>query len=217
MHRAVVAIFVLSLVGCDGGEVETDSDTDPVVSTGTAPVLTIEAPAVGDTQNDLTVTGMVVDPDQPLLAMAIKLKTSVGGRTLWEGNPDGAGDWTWTGGLALGTNTLTASTTDLQGNTASASVDVVVGVGNLPPNCSIVSPADHASFSSGRTIILEAWVNDPDEDEVALSWTSDIEGLLMTGALGSVVLTDGIHVITLAGDDGGGESCSDSIDITVGG
>ncbi len=212
----VVAIAALMLVGCNGELEETGSDTDVVLPTGSAPVLTVEAPATGDTQNDLTVSGTVSDPDQPLLAMVIKLKTSVGGRVLWEGNPDADGNWSWTGVLALGSNTLTASTADLDGNVATAETQVEVGVGNRAPNCSIVSPADNASFSAGTTIILEAWVNDADGDEVVMDWASDADGFLLTGQQGSVVLSNGAHTISLEGDDGAGQSCTHSIAITVG-
>jgi hypothetical protein len=79
--------------------------------------------------------------------------------------------------------------------------------GNLPPELSITSPVDHASFGVGNPIPFAGSAIDPEQGDLSaqISWDSDVDGLLGVGASFSRDdLTEGPHVVTATVVDGQG-------------
>jgi hypothetical protein len=82
----------------------------------------------------------------------------------------------------------------------------------------ITPPTDGTTFSSGIIITFSASSSDIEDGDLsgAISWSSDIDNVIGTGASISVVLSDGTHIITASVTDINGKTGSDSITITVG-
>ncbi len=82
-------------------------------------------------------------------------------------------------------------------------------VPNQPPDLGLAHPAPGAVFLVDQTIPLRAWVTDPDGDaldDLQISWTSDVSGLLGTGSVLPVQLAPGEHTITLRAVDSHGDA-----------
>lgn len=90
--------------------------------------------------------------------------------------------------------------------------------GNLPPQVSIVSPADGTSVPSGDPIDFTGTADDYEDGDLSglLSWSSDVNGLLGGGASQNASLSDGMHVVTASAEDSGNLIGTDSITVTVG-
>jgi len=88
---------------------------------------------------------------------------------------------------------------------------------DYPPTVEILAPEDGAAFTTNETISFVGDVSDPVETipGANITWTSDIDGLLGTGANVVSTLTDGTHVITLVAFDSNGLEGEDSVTIQV--
>lgn len=92
---------------------------------------------------------------------------------------------------------------------------------NNPPVVSISLPVDdtgsHDLNDGPNAITLEGTATDGDDDlSSSISWRSNIDGNLGTGALVTGVnLTRGVHTITASATDSGGATGSDSVTYTV--
>ena len=115
-----------------------------------------------------------------------------------------------------GTHTVTASVTDTAGVTSSIQVTFVV-ISNSPPELSILSPADGGQFTEGQVVGLQASANDAQQGDLStvITWSSNIDGLLGSGAQLDVYLTPGSHTITATVTDDGNETTTASITLTV--
>ncbi len=89
---------------------------------------------------------------------------------------------------------------------------------NLPPEVSIDSPADGATFNSGDTINFTGTATDPEQLDISaqLIWTSNKDGAIGNGASFSTTLTNGSHVITATVTDAGGNRVRSNISIDIG-
>jgi subtilisin family serine protease len=89
---------------------------------------------------------------------------------------------------------------------------------DFPPNISISSPANGASYSSGATINFQATADDALDGDISTSlvWTSNIDGQIGGGAGFSRTLSSGNHTITASLTDSGGNFASAGTSITVG-
>lgn len=97
-----------------------------------------------------------------------------------------------------------------------ASVSCVEGV-NDPPAVAIASPDPTPNVvptqvQPGDPVTLEGSATDPEDGDLAgaaLSWSSNVDGDLGTGAtLVTTALSEGLHTITLTAADSGGETTS---------
>jgi PKD repeat protein len=94
------------------------------------------------------------------------------------------------------------------------------GVGNDAPTVSIDRPQDGARIATPSAVNLAGSGVDPEDGALsddALVWTSDLDGLLGTGAALTVALSEGAHRLTLVGTDRGGASAEASVDVVVSG
>ncbi len=91
------------------------------------------------------------------------------------------------------------------------------GTVDNPPTVSITGPANGATFSSGSSISFSGTATDAEDGDLSanLSWTSDLDGPIGSGADFSATLNDGTHTITASVTDSGGNTSSDSVTVTV--
>jgi uncharacterized protein YjdB len=124
-----------------------------------------------------------------------------------------------TDSLSVGTHTITASVTDSGSLSGSAQVTLTVtAISNTAPAVSITSPVDGNAYASGESISFNGSASDvPDGDlSAGLSWTSDLDGVLGSGASFSTdSLSVGTHTITASVTDSGSLSGSAEVTLTV--
>ncbi len=166
------------------------------------PTLEIVAPKTGQTIsggafNDVTLVAATED-EAGVNAVDIT----------WTSDLDGALGYghTRTVSFSPGKRTITATATDSQGATATASI--VLNVSNTPPKVYIVSPAEGAVVYTNTTVKLQGDSFDPEAFSALpcddLTWTDITTSTpLGTGCDPAVVFTTtGFHIIQLAGTDG---------------
>lgn len=93
-----------------------------------------------------------------------------------------------------------------------------MGIGNTPPVLSITSPPDGASFAEGSSVNLIGTANDAEEGDLSadISWSSDLDGPLGTGASISVSsLSLGSHIITATVTDSASALVSEQISLSI--
>jgi hypothetical protein len=103
--------------------------------------------------------------------------------------------------------------------------DVGITKNYTPPEITFVEPQDGASFAQGEAVTFRATVTDAQDDptELAVTWSSDLDGLLGEGhpdASGSTVVADatlavGLHAITLVALDTEAGESAESIAIEI--
>ena len=179
-----------------------------LTGTPTAPEVTVTAPAGGDViDTDLvTISWTATDVDGGALTSSVRY------------TPDGGTTWQ-TLAVDLGATTVSVPRSQLIGSTtASVEVQTTDGlnvttarsgtftVAGSPPAVDISSPTDGEAFYSGvQQIVLEATAQDNEDGPLdqAVTWTSDLDGQVFTGATGSIgadTLSEGTHVLTAVGD-----------------
>jgi subtilisin-like proprotein convertase family protein len=104
-------------------------------------------------------------------------------------------------------------------HTASDDSDGVFVVPNRFPSVSITEPTGPLTIAVGQTLSLEGEAYDVDTGTLTdeqLQWSSDIDGVLGTGASLSVAtLSVGQHTITFRADDGEGGVSTATVAVTV--
>ncbi len=117
-----------------------------------------------------------------------------------------------------GTYVIAAKATDAFGATAVSNF-ITITVTNQPPKAFVTYPPDSSTFYTSQKINLRGYAYDPDPDEVlpgaALTWNSNIDGVLGTGPDISVSLQAGTHTITLKAVDPLGAAGTASITLYV--
>lgn len=93
-------------------------------------------------------------------------------------------------------------------------------VPNRAPQVNIVTPDQAVTVAFSQTLALEGTGYDVDSgtlNDSQLSWHSNLDGALGTGATLSLVgaLQPGVHTVELRGDDGAGGVGTDSVQVTV--
>jgi FtsP/CotA-like multicopper oxidase with cupredoxin domain len=177
------------------------------------PVVTIDSPANGTSfvqGTEITFTGSASDNGVDLTASLA-----------WESSIDGSigtgGTFIETG-LSVGVHTITASVTDLDGNTGSKSVTVTVTPSNTAPVVTITAPANGSTFSDTETITFTGTANDAQDGDLSagLSWASNVDGEIGTGAsVATDQLSVNSHTITASVTDSGGLEGTSSVNVTV--
>ncbi|MCK4723899.1 MAG: S8 family serine peptidase, partial [Dehalococcoidia bacterium] len=177
-----------------------------------APTVSITSPADGSTfhvNGFITFGGTASDTEDDDLTASLVWTSSI------DGEIGTGGSFSTT--LSEGQHTITASVTDSDGNTGSASISVAVV--NDAPVVTILQPDDGATFDSGASITFEGTASDTEDDDLTASlvWTSSIDGEIGTGgSFSTTLLSDGNHTITAEVTDSGAKTGSSSISITVG-
>jgi hypothetical protein len=177
------------------------------------PTVVITAPPDGLSLNpgdSVTLSATASDPEDGNLSSSISWTSSRDGGL-------GSGASLQVAGLSAGTHTITASATDLDGNSGSDSITLIVNTG---PSISILSPANGSAFNEGQTVTLSGSASDPDEGDLSgsIAWSSDLDGSLGSGAsVSTSSLSAGTHRITASVVDGAGLGATASITLGVNG
>jgi len=182
------------------------------------PTVSILAPADGATfeeGDEIAFSGQATDPEDGDLGSAA---------LVWSSDLDGelgAGKALAVTTLSLGLHRVRLVATDSGGaaGTASIQVRVTERTENQPPTAEIIAPADGASFEFGTAITLQGQGSDPEDGVLSgagLSWSSDLDGPLGTGAsLTIATLTEGAHRITLTAIDSRAATGQHAIGLTI--
>ena len=118
--------------------------------------------------------------------------------------------------LLPGDQTLSATVTDSDGNTAAHSVNILVLFNNAP-TVEIHSPPEGISIIEGDQLNLDGYAFDSEDGDLttAIQWSSSIDGTLGGGSGLSVTLTPGEHTLTASATDQWGKTAAATTAVTV--
>jgi hypothetical protein len=116
-------------------------------------------------------------------------------------------------------STVDTASTAVAGEITSFSIYGILPIPNEAPTARITSPEDGSAHDLASVIDLAGEAVDPEEGELQgdrLSWSSDVDGALGTGAeLSTSALSLGTHVLTLTAKDSDGAEGKASVSIIV--
>lgn len=125
-----------------------------------------------------------------------------------------------------GTATVSITATDPGGQTASATIELIVEAGNAPA-VEILTPSTGDRVNDGDIVLFSATVADIEDnaDNLIISWESDIDGVLNADGAASSgdvefatnLLTVGTHAISLNVTDADGNTGIDRLTLFVNG
>jgi hypothetical protein len=207
------------------GKTGSDSVTITVGPPNSGPTCSITAPADNSAgpEGELVIfEGLVDDVDVPADWLAVAWSSDKDG-DLGASIPNSDGTVSFPfSDLSVETHVVTLIATDEVGATCTNSIIYTVGE---PPEVEITLPVDGEVFSLGDLIYFEATVSDNEDlpNEVALVWSSDIDGVVSkTGSDSSgnathatSSLSAGAHAVTLLGTDTDGLFSTDTVYLTI--
>jgi hypothetical protein len=140
--------------------------------------------------------------------------------------PDATGNSTCTLTMEQGMTTVMAEARDAANAIGTDQRDFEVLAANVAPTCEVLFPTDDATAEVGALVTLLGSSEDVDgsTDALQATWTSSMDGLLGSSALGTDslfsfsidTLSEGVHTITLQVLDALGASCEVSAMLDVG-
>jgi hypothetical protein len=175
--------------------------------------VAISSPADGASSvetDSVTFTGTATDTQDGDLAASLAWTSDLDGAI-------GAGASFPLTSLSVGTHLITASVTDSHGAPGSAQITISVDA-NTAPVVAITSPADGSSSTETDPVTFTGTATDGEDGDLAasLTWTSDLDGAIGTGATFALTtLSVGTHVITASVVDSHGAGGSALISLTV--
>ncbi|MEW5938585.1 MAG: S8 family serine peptidase [Chloroflexota bacterium] len=182
------------------------------------PLLNITSPLNNSafTQGDtVTFNGTATDTVDGDLSASIQWQSSING-------PLGTGASVSTSTLSLGTHIITARVTDSGGLTSTKTIRIYITNpgGYVPPDLTILSPADGSTFAQGTPVGILGSALIPVNGDISgyIQWSSSLDGPLASNAAGFSIsnLSVGIHVITATVTDANsGLTSTTSITITI--
>jgi hypothetical protein len=186
-----------------------------------APVIKITSPSPGATLGPgTTISWSATDNDNDPVTSFIEYTHNGGTRVIALAPPqtDPAPSVTIDGELlpASANGEIKIRATDGLNTTVETVTGLQVGP-DKPPRAFIVAPPNGANYLAGVLPILVGSAHDPEDGELpeaSMTWTSNLTGLLGTGAELEVTLTPGIHTITLDVVDSAGNHATDQIVLT---
>ncbi|TMB54684.1 MAG: DNRLRE domain-containing protein, partial [Deltaproteobacteria bacterium] len=144
---------------------------------------------------------------------------NLSGRIQWNSDRDGT---LGTGSsisrtLSIGTHTVTATVTDINGNVGQAQVIVRVRGPNVAPALTVTAPQDNSSAPADTDVTLTAVANDDFDGNISsqVQWTSSRQGALFVGASKAVRLREGQHTITASVTDSDGATSTAQITVII--
>lgn len=186
--------------------------TEPLVVSSEPPLVQID---LDDDQLWVTpgeISGLAVDPEQAASTVPLVLTSNIDG-SLWRGNPDGDGSWSWQGDLSVGVHSLQVEAVDREGNRVLDSVRVAVRT-NAVPRCRILEPTDGARVRRGDQIRFRGEGVDDDGDPLLYLWRSSLDGPLFEGTTFQLrLVSTGAHRISVEVADGIGSPCVSEVTV----
>lgn len=213
------------LVEDTSGKSATSDVTIDVGPTNNAPTCSIVLPVantVFGTADTVQLEAMVQDDDIDSTLLSVEWSSDIEG-VLGTGMADanGLAALSYTN-LSANQHNISLLVMDDLGATCTATVSVLVG---NAPTVTISSPIDSMVFSVGDTIDFMASASDSEDivTDLALEWSSDIDGVLYTGTpdvqglsvFSSNTLQAGVHQIAIQTTDTMGLTGQDSVSIRV--
>jgi hypothetical protein len=181
------------------------------------PTISIISPSeseVYSSQNEIEFEATIDDYIDGDICSAI---TDADENVYWESSIDGvlAYSCSFNTELSLGTHTLTFSATNSSGNSSEESIELEVA--EAEPTLSITSPADYSDYDETESITLIASATDNQDGDISadITWTSDLDGELGTGASLTQTLSPGTHTITALVIDSHGFSEEATLTLTI--
>ncbi|MFO7749080.1 MAG: choice-of-anchor U domain-containing protein [Desulfobacteraceae bacterium] len=211
---------VVTLTATDSKGLSTSATV--TITVGNAPpTAEITAPEDGslyDYRQDIIFSGTGSDPEDGALSGSSLVWTRT---TLGTTVEIGTGPTVSVNDFPSGTHVVTLTVTDQdEEDPASDDTSITITVGNASPATTITAPADGSSHAFGSSIALSGEGIDPEDGSLtgdALSWSSDKDGFLGTGAsISKSDLSVNTHVITLTATDSESAATTASITISVG-
>ncbi len=180
------------------------------------PAVTIQAPGDGGAFGEGTAVafqGSAVDPEDGIIgSAALNWFSNISGLL-------GTGSGLVLSDLPLGSHTITLEATDSDGGLGSASVGIQIISDNDPPNVTLTSPSNGATYVEGEAVSFEGSGTDPEDGALPdqnLTWASSRDGALGTGtAFTRSDLSVGTHTITLTAKDSKGATAVKSVQIEI--
>ncbi len=206
-----------SVTDSDGNsDTDTRSITISAPAENTPPLVNIVTPVNGTifTEGDnVSFTGAASDTEDGDISASIDWGSNLDGNL-------GSGASISSSSLSPGSHTITASVTDSGNISDTTAINITVEqiAVNLPPTVSISAPVDGATYTEGDNITLTGAASDPEDGNIsaAISWSSDLDGSLGSGAsISTSSLSPGPHTITASVTDNGGIGDIHEISITV--
>ena len=107
--------------------------------------------------------------------------------------------------LSVGSHVISASITDTAGVTVTQSVTIHI---NALPTLTLQSPLNGALYMLHETVELRGTANDLEDGDISetIQWSSDIDGVLGTGAVLIKTLSLGVHTVTASITDTNGST-----------
>ena len=206
--------ILLSLTAC--GSDSRGENPDAAAQPGpdanlSAPTCVIDGPTNG------TATGFDVAVTLAARANDREDGTLTGTSIVWTTNLQtaalGTGDFLMTT-LPAGTNAVTCTVTDSNGNTGSASVNVI----SKSPYAKINHPSEGEMRPASQGVPFVGIGKDQQDGDLtgaALVWTSNLDGALGTGVMFNRQLSVGVHTITLTVTDTNNNTDATTISLTM--
>ncbi len=188
------------------------------------PVITVISPNGGENLSgtNATLSWSANDPDNDLLEYIVQYSTN--GGVNWQTL---ASDWPSTTyeldlNFVSGTNQGLIRILASDGfHTTQDQSDAIFTIAKHPPTVNIQSPKDNSLYVENQTIILEGSAYDNEDGllgDAALSWSSNLDGVLGTGnslTVAASSMSEGSHLITLTAQDSDNETDSANIVLDV--
>lgn len=219
--------LALTVTNPDGASATATSEV--VVLPNAAPSVTIELPdPTGRYYADQLISflAFATDSEDAATDLFATWTSDLEGTLDIDDTPDADGTLSGDAVLGEGEHLITLQVEDTTGLIGTDTIIVDIGPPNSPPSCAITSPDNNDSFEIGGTVLFEGMATDPDidADELTVTWSSSVDGVLNTGSptsagtmtFGTSALSTATHTITLLVEDEVGGSCSDAILITMG-
>ena len=194
------------------------------------PAVTITAPTPGsqfyEGQN-IEFEALVEAYDSDEDVTTIEHRWVTGNETMCEDEPFGNDNYGYCDHVfsVVGLKTVQVTVTDQRGDRAQASVEVEI-IDNTPPEIEIISPEDGIWVANDELVVIEALVDDLEEDpqNLGVVLESNLDGVLnetvspdssgqYQGAI--TIPSPGQHLITARAEDSYGQSAQDAITVNV--
>jgi len=220
------ALVSLLLMACVSDVALQQPSEHAAEAAGEAPVAEFEAPesnALWLAQRADVLVARVEDVEDEAHVLRAAFASDVDGLLGAAIIPDADGRVTWETALSEGAHVLTVTVEDSDGLTGEDQVRLTVGPPNHPPTCLLSAPAEGAELDRDAVVALRGTVGDEESLQLAVTWSSDIDGPLgstVWQSVGAVALdwpflSIGPHALNLSAMDEHGDVCTDTIGVAV--